>query len=58
VQRKAQASHAPHRARNVAAVLLGIGATAMRIAASNEVRTMWNAVQTFRAPAIVNILRI
>ena len=42
----AQARAAP--TRNLLAALLGIAATAMRIASSNEVHTMLNAVRRFR----------
>ena len=38
----------PARSRNLLAAMLGIGATAMRIASSNEMHTMWNAVRRFR----------
>lgn len=36
------------RSRNFLAALVGIAATAMRIASSHEVRTIWKSVKNFR----------
>jgi len=44
----AAAEPRPARTRNLLAALLGIGATAARIASSNELHTIWNAVRRFR----------
>jgi hypothetical protein len=47
--RKTVRATAPTPSRGMFASILTIGATALRIATSAEVRTLWNALRAFRA---------